>query len=283
MRFRTLLFLALVAVIAGVSVAVWRGAGPLADPEECHAEVNGRSVDLDPEQGRYAALTAAISVKRGMPARAATIAIATAIQESKLRNIDYGHSDSLGLFQQRPSIGGKNPYWGTAAQVTNPAYAINRFYEELEKFDYEGLAVTVAAQKVQRSAYPGAYADHEADARVLASALTGYSPGGAFSCVVHGGEKRGSAADVIASLTTAFGDLDAERAERQDVRIRLSDDAAGERTGWATAQYLVAWAGELKIRSVAFDGRIWQVGRDSEDGWVPDPSAKADRVEVSLD
>ena len=112
-----------------------------------------------------------------MPARAATIALATAYQESDLYNVEGGDRDSLGLFQQRPSQG-----WGSPEQVLDPYYAANAFYDELVDVDgYEAMEVTVAAQEVQRSGLPGAYADHEADARVLASALTGNSPR-AFSC-----------------------------------------------------------------------------------------------------
>jgi hypothetical protein len=278
MRIRTFAFLALVAVIVGVTVAVWRGAGPLPDPEGCYATVNNRDVSLDPDQGRNAALIAAISIKRGLPARAATIALATAFQESKIRNLTGGDRDSIGIFQQRPSQG-----WGTVAQISDEHYSINKFYEALEKIDhYEGLRITVAAQKVQRSGFPEAYAAHEADARVLASALTGYSDGGAFTCVVHASQARGSASAVETSLTDAFGDIEMTRGSRQDVVVGVTADLAGSRRGWAVAQYLVAWAKPLKIRSVSYDGRIWQVGRESEHNWQPSPSAKSTQVTVSL-
>jgi len=119
--------------------------------------------------------------ERGMPARAASIALATAYQESKLYNIDYGDRDSVGLFQQRPSQG-----WGSVAQLTDPVYATNAFYDALQKIDgYDSMEITVAAQEVQRSGYPEAYAEHEPDARVLASALTGYSPH-VLSCELDG-------------------------------------------------------------------------------------------------
>ena len=129
------------------------------------------------EQAENAALIAAIAVGRGLPARAATIALATAYQESKLRNIEHGDRDSLGLFQQRPSQG-----WGTARAdprpgTTRPTRSTTRWRGRRLR----GMEITEAAQVVQRSAFPEAYADHEADARVLASALTGNSPR-AFSC-----------------------------------------------------------------------------------------------------
>ena len=137
-------------------------------------------VDLSTEQAENAALIAAIGVQRGLPARAVSIALATAYQESKIQNLDHGDRDSLGLFQQRPSQG-----WGTAEQIQNPRYAINRFYDELEKIDgFETMRITEAAQEVQRSGFPEAYEDHAEDGRALASALTGYSRA-KFTCVVR--------------------------------------------------------------------------------------------------
>ena len=97
-------------------------------------------------------------MRRGLPARAASIALATAYQESKLRNLDHGDRDSLGLFQQRPSQG-----WGTAEQLQDPYYAVNAFYDALVKVDgYQAMRITEAAQKVQRSGFPEAYEDHAA-------------------------------------------------------------------------------------------------------------------------
>ena len=68
---------------------------------------------------------------------------------------------------------------GTEAQVTDPVYASGKFYDALVKVDgYETMEITKVAQEVQRSAFPEAYADHEQQGRVLASTLTGHSPGG---------------------------------------------------------------------------------------------------------
>ena len=161
--------------------------GPLLTSEECTATVDGKEVTLSVEQAENAALITAISVQRGMPARAATIALATAYQESKLYNIESGDRDSLGLFQQRPSQG-----WGSPEQVLDPYYATNAFYDELAEVDgYDSMRVTEAAQEVQRSGFPEAYADHEADARVLASALTGNSRH-AFSLRARRRRRRGA-------------------------------------------------------------------------------------------
>lgn len=173
----------LLAIGAGVGLLVRHGAGPLPAPPGCTAKVGDTEVSLSPEQARNAALIAAIGVRRGLPARAVSIALATAFQESKLVNIDYGDRDSLGLFQQRPSQG-----WGTEEQVMDPVYAANAFYDELVGIDgYQDMRITEAAQAVQRSGFPEAYEQHADGARALASALTGWSPA-AFTCVAESAE-----------------------------------------------------------------------------------------------
>jgi hypothetical protein len=172
---------------AATAVVVLSQHGPLA-PASCSATVDGTTVELSPEQMGHAATIAGIAGRRGLPARAATIGIATAMQESKLVNVDYGDRDSLGLFQQRPSQG-----WGTPAQVQDPVYATNAFYDVLVKVEgYRSLPITTAAQKVQRSGFPHAYAQHEPEARVLASALAGYSPAALTCRLVAGAVGRGT-------------------------------------------------------------------------------------------
>ncbi|WP_330481518.1 C40 family peptidase [Streptomyces sp. NBC_00724] len=102
-----------------------------------------------------------------IPARGQVIALATALQESGLRNLDHGDRDSVGLFQQRPSQG-----WGTRAQILDPVYAATKFYKALKSLkDWESMPVTVAAQKVQKSGVPDAYAKHEALATALQQAI----------------------------------------------------------------------------------------------------------------
>jgi hypothetical protein len=278
LRAAGLFFLAALAVVGGVGVAIWRGAGPLPDPEGCSATVAGRTVHLAPDQGANATLIAAIGVRRGLPARAVSIALATAYQESKIRNLDHGDRDSIGIFQQRPSQG-----WGTAAQIKNEHYTINRFYEELEKIHgFEEMRITDAAQKVQRSGYPEAYEEHAPDARALASALTGYSPGGRFSCVVRTPTGHGTARQVVASLEAAYGDLRTTRGARQDVQVQVGEGTQGNRLGWSVAQFLVGHADRLELRSVSFDGKTWRAGRDSEKGWVRDAAAPEDAVVARL-
>jgi hypothetical protein len=273
-----LLFLAVVAVVAIVTVAVWRGTGPLPDPPGCTATVAGRTVELAPDQAENATLIAAIGVRRGLPARAVSIALATAYQESKIRNLTHGDRDSVGIFQQRPSQG-----WGTVAQISNEYYAINKFYDALEKIHgFERMRITEAAQKVQRSAYPEAYEPHAPDARALASALTGFSPGGTFSCVVREPKGHGTAAATITALTRAYGDLDVARTgTRQDFTVTVGSGRAGNRTGWSVASYLLGHADRLAVTRVSFDGRTWHTGDDSEKGWLRS-AASSTEVTVSV-
>ncbi|MFF0861411.1 C40 family peptidase [Nonomuraea sp. NPDC003560] len=124
---------------------------------------------LDGEQQANAALIVQIAMERGLPARAAVVATATALQESKLRNLTYGHLDSLGLFQQRPSQG-----WGTREQILDPRYATSTFYGHLIKVKrWEQLPLTRAAQAVQRSSFPSAYAPWEPLAQRVVDVLAG--------------------------------------------------------------------------------------------------------------
>ena len=129
------------------------------------------------EQVANAAKIVAAGRQRQVPRRGWVIAVATAIQESGLRNLTGGDRDSVGLFQQRPSQD-----WGSAAQLHDPAYASDKFYAALTKVPgWQQLALTEAAQAVQRSAYPDAYAKHEPAATALVNALAGADTGGCFA------------------------------------------------------------------------------------------------------
>jgi cell wall-associated NlpC family hydrolase len=123
---------------------------------------------VDPqEQVPNARTIQATGVAMSVPVRGQVVALATAMQESTLRNIDYGDRDSVGLFQQRPSQG-----WGTVEQIMDPVYSSRKFYEGLLAVaGWESLTVTQAAQAVQRSAYPDAYAKWEPLARALQEAI----------------------------------------------------------------------------------------------------------------
>lgn len=297
--------LAVLLVIVGVGVLLDRdGGSPFFGSHGCTAEVDGLVVDLTLDQAENAALITAIAIQRGLPARAASIALATAYQESKILNIEHGDRDSVGIFQQRPSQG-----WGSVPEILDPVHSINAFYDALVEVEgYEAMEITVAAQAVQRSAYPDAYADHEADGRALASALTGNHEA-AFWCDTPGdAEEAGDrlddaglvrrAATVRGELESVFGPLSLGgfqpggvssghmegsahyEGRAVDVFVRPIN-ADNQKRGWAIAHYLVAQADRLSINTIIFDDRIWRAGSRSDDGWtdyrVPS-SSRGDRA-----
>lgn len=165
-------------------------------------------VNLTASQAGIAAQIYNTAKGRGLSDQAAVIAISTAMQESSLSNINFGDRDSLGVFQQRPSQG-----WGTAAQVTDVNYATNAFLNALVRVpNYQTLSVTQAAQAVQRSATPGAYARWEALARAAVASLNGAAtpilgsdaPGGAATGTNPGAAAgAGVAAGAVAGATGA--------------------------------------------------------------------------------
>ncbi|TNH29832.1 M23 family metallopeptidase [Micromonospora orduensis] len=129
--------------------------------------------DWNAEQVGNAASITAVGMRLGVPLRGWVIAVATAMQESSLINTSGGDRDSVGLFQQRPSQG-----WGIAEQLHDPQYAATKFYQSLQAVEgWQAMPLTEAAQAVQRSAYPDAYARWEPDAPRIVAALTGVSAG----------------------------------------------------------------------------------------------------------
>lgn len=142
------------------------------------ASVHGAIEGLDAEMAANAAIIVQVGQELGVPDYGIIIALATAMQESTLRNLDWGDRDSVGLFQQRPSSG-----WGSVEQLTTPSYAArlffggpsnpNRGYTRglLDIPGWQNMSLTQAAQAVQISAYPDAYAQWEASARAWFSAL----------------------------------------------------------------------------------------------------------------
>jgi hypothetical protein len=263
-------------IAAGVGVFWWlRGRGltePVPGQQRCVATANNKSAVLDLDQAHFASIIAGLSVRRGLPPRAASIALATAYQETGIRNLDYGDSDSVGLFQQRPSQG-----WGSKQQLMDPYYATGKFYDALIKIkNWESDDINDVAQKVQRSGHPEAYRDHEADGRVLASTLTGQTPAG-FSCLDRSGTP-GDAKGLRRSLQRTFGELD-DSVEGSVVTIR----ARSSRQAWAYAHFAVANAQSYGVTTVKIGNRSWQ----TQDFNLPDwqqatPKLKNARVEITV-
>ena len=263
-------------LVALVGLAAWfRGRSLLqgALGPRCQATAGGSSVDFDPEQMSNAATITALALRRGLPARAATIALATAIQESKLRNIRYGDRDSVGLFQQRPSQG-----WGTVEQILDPEYSTDKFYDALVKVDgWESGTITVVAQEVQRSAYPEAYADHEQEGRIMASALAGHSPLG-IGCRLDDPEGEADVALVGRLLDTEYG-LEPTAGEGTLTVTASSDQIAASVASWSVAK-----AVDTGITGVTIGDRRWTRSRDSS-AWswqTTDEPAPARQVVLHL-
>lgn len=205
----------------------------------CSVASGSGTYKLDLGQAANATTIAAVGLRMGLPDHAVTVALAAALQESKLRNLDHGDLDSLGLFQQRPSQG-----WGTPAQLMVPRFAAAAFYQALTKVDgWASLPVTEAAQQVQRSAAPSAYAQWEAEARALAIAVTGEAPAG-LACQF--------AVPSSASDSAALGST---------IAAELGAPAVGETVaparGWTVANWLVGHASTYRIVEVSFLNYRW--------------------------
>ncbi|AXB47217.1 C40 family peptidase [Amycolatopsis albispora] len=109
--------------------------------------------NLKDEQLQIVTLIITIGKQRQLSPRAWQIAIQAGMTESGLRNLTYGDRDSLGIFQMRPSMG-----WGTVAQVTDPPYQVNKFYDVLLGVKgWETMRPGDAAQAVERSGFPDRY------------------------------------------------------------------------------------------------------------------------------
>lgn len=137
---------------------------------------------LNPHQVMVAKAIVAEAMRRHLPLKAAVIGVATSMQEARLSvlanpnvpesmrlpHVGVGHDhDSTGPFQQRQS-------WGRTVDLMNPATSAGKFYDKLMRIpNWESLPVASAAQKVQVSAYPSAYAKHEGQAAAIVRAIAG--------------------------------------------------------------------------------------------------------------
>ena len=266
-------FAVLLALAGYVAVQYVSGGGTPRCTVRAASGSDGPSYELTTEQAANAATISAVGTTRGMPERAVTIALATALQESGLRNIEHGDRDSLGLFQQRPSKG-----WGTTAQILDPVYSSGKFYAHLAEIPgYSRLPLTVAAQRVQRSGFPQAYAKHEPDATLLAAALTGRTSG-ALTCDPGQSTGAGDPAEVRAELVRAFGPgvtpkspagAGAPGAGEVSVPVAstvAADGGGASRQGWELAHWAVARADGLRIEEVSYGGKVWSA-KESGRGW----------------
>ena len=240
-RRRWLAVLAAAAVAATGAVigihALFRSPRPPAP--SCSVGSGAAALVLAPDQAADAATIAAVAKRMGLPDHAVTVALATALQESKLHNYPFGDRDSLGLFQQRPSQG-----WGARAQLLTPAYAAAAFYAHLEQVPgWQTLPVAAAAQAVQHSAFGSAYGQWEETARAMARALTGEVTAG-MGCQFP--PPAGS--DAAALVALAGQELGAGTLRRTDGTLRQD---------WTVAEWLVGHAYAYGVVSVSVRGRQW--------------------------
>ncbi|MFF9785078.1 C40 family peptidase [Streptomyces nigrescens] len=164
-----------------------------------HLHVAG--LNLPDEQIPLARTIVATGIALHVPERGQVVALATAMQESRLRNLTYGDRDSLGVFQQRPSARS----WGTIDQIRDPVHASTAFYKSLLSVNgWQQLTIAQAAQKVQRSGLPGAYAKWEPLARALHKAIAPTLPGHSKAA---GGKSRDDAKLKAVSTGCSPGDV----------------------------------------------------------------------------
>ena len=251
------------------------------------------------EQVANAAVIIAEGQKANIPSFGWVVAIATALQESGLRNLDHGDRDSQGLFQQRPSSG-----WGTVAQIRDPHLAAQAFYGVaahthnpglVDITGWQSMSVAAAAQAVQISAFPSAYAKWEATAKAVVEQLSNQAPApaadgscgtdqptGLGECPATGSPaEKGLTPDALLVLRcikatfpslTDFGGVhpdplpDHPSGRAVDIMIPNYHTAEGTAFGWQVAHWLHDNQKALGVQYVIFDAKIWNIARDRE-GW----------------
>jgi hypothetical protein len=234
----------LAAIVVGIGVIRVAFGAKSSIVSECRVIVGSSQYVIDPQQAANATTITAVGKRLGMPDHAVTIALATALQESKLHNLPFGDRDSLGLFQQRPSQG-----WGTRAQLMNPRYAAAAFFNALARVPgWQTRSVTSAAQAVQRSDAPQAYAFWEPLARTLAIATTGEAPA-ALACQFSLTRSNKVPSSPVPAMTRELGPS-------------TLDTPVSPARGWTIASWLVSHAQQYRITSIRFAAQQWtQHGR----------------------
>jgi hypothetical protein len=264
----------MLAVAGYFGYSAFQRVTPFLTPAGCQAGSGTSAVALDPQQASIAATIAGVAARDRLPARAVTIAYATALQESHMHNLDYGDLDSVGVFQQRPSEG-----WGTASQLEDPVYATAKFFGALTQVrGYLQMPVDEAAQAVQHSADGSAYAQYDLMASSLTSAFTGQWPRAVW-CWPGAGQPQPQP-NLAASgpaLAAAFGPGGAEQPITAITSARSAtsvsvDVRAQPADAWTVASWLVTHAQVYGISNVSYAGYQWTASAGSR-GWQPDSGA----------
>lgn len=285
-----------------VDIAIHWRFGLAAGPTVCNSTYTGAlpenlSFEITPEQMGNAVTIVNTGKSVGVPEQGWVVALMTALQESTLRNLTYGDADSLGLFQQRPSTG-----WGTPEEILDPVKSSQAFYGEADHTSnpglmdipgWESMPLGQAAQEVQRSAFPEAYAKWEPDARLLVAQITGTVPAGGRTAkpVARAGESMAfewipirhydigpvkpmtqKLADEVGSkfeIETIYGwresDPYPDHPEGRAADFMVMTDRA---KGDALAAYAQEHAAEYGIEYMIWYQRIWHAG-EPVGTWTP--------------
>jgi len=281
--------LVVVALIAVGAYAAYQAYGRyvqrLLTVPGCQAGTGANAIGLDFGETADAATIAGVAARDRLPREALIVAYATAWQESKLENLNYGDRDSVGIFQQRPSEG-----WGTTAELEDPAYAAGVFFDALVKIPgYAKLPVDVAAQDVQHSADGAAYEQYAQSGASLAADLTAaphavtcwYDP--ASQAASEGVPAKLNLRGALSRFADAFGRPSADGAVRS-VSVAHSGDSAvisaAKGDGWTAADWLVANASSYGITQVSYGGYQWTAGL-TETSWQAEPGPAQERIVAS--
>jgi hypothetical protein len=247
--FKILLILGLVCgVLIAAGLYVLRSIDeiqPALPRSGCEVRAGEDGDELAIEQAAHAATVAGVAFQRRLPDHAVIVAFATVWQESQFYNLQFGDRDSVGLFQQRPSM-----EWGEAEELTDPVFASDAFYQELEQVpEYTELPVFEAAQAVQRSADGTYYEQHEERSRVMAEVFTGQA-GPALDCWFPLDELADpDIAGAEEELARVFG-VGPEAAAAPE------DHATGD-LGWAMALWAVGNARDYGVAAVTYGTHRW--------------------------
>ncbi len=282
------------------------GVGSLPDRLTVPGGQPGSTLTLTGEQVSNASTVIAEGKAADVPMFGWVVALAAALQESGVRNLGYGDRDSQGMFQQRPSSG-----WGTPAQIRDPHLASRAFYGVADHTANPGLtdiagwqsmSVAAAAQAVQRSAFPDAYAKWEPAARAIVQRLAGIADPSAAGIGPACAQPGGSAAELggcpatglpvengltpdallvlrcvhqqFPQLSTFYGignrpantDDDHQTGRAVDLMIPGWATPSGSALGWQVASWVREHQSELGVHYVIYAAKIWNVDRDAE-GW----------------
>lgn len=280
---RTLMTIAVAVAVAAAGtvggISWWQSrtpTGPECQVPSTLTSDNGVTVvaplGLTAAQLQHASTINAVGLGREVPTRGRIIALATAWQESSMRNIDYGDRDSVGLFQQRPSQG-----WGEPGELLDPVFAATAFYDALERVSgWEKLPLTEAAQAVQRSGHPEAYAKWETDSAAIVGALSGEIPlevtcrRGALASTATAPQRMSlnnsydvslPLADLLAAARAEFAPGDviifAAHDDTATLSLRLPDTPP-QAAARALAAWMVAHATAFEVEMVVVGDQQWE-------------------------